>query len=912
MINREKLKLEIINAEKGNAESIAVVREVLRPRETDTVEQIHEKISIFIRLLFLSSLKYKSAQFHKEIITTYAEQVQSYLTKGKPRYKGCIFVGYRESAKTTMVKFCELYMTLYLPQLLDSTNIVSEDGGTAEQFNMDMFNMLAFSHIAKYYPDTISLEMKKKKESQTVSKFTTVTGVTYSSSAARKSKRGNVKVDITESGDVETKRPKKVVFDDIENENTIRSFTTSQQIANVMSASMDGLDQVLGSWILLGNYLSLRGNVHKFITKYRNDPEVKVIIIDIMDGLGNPTWEDKYARTDAEIRELEAQGIVKKSIETIERESDNFQVEYMNNPGRSSVYFDDKMIQGLIELRSEDDLVEESERDEDGLLIINEPEKTGVYIVSVDASKGSGGDQTGLTVIQIDGIRFKEVANFKSNKMTPQDFAPYSVAIAKRYNTAMIIPENNYPGNEFIAFLIPIYGSIFESSKKIDANGEVKTEYGVHTNLKSLVHGTGVLTENGWKNIEELVIGDKVFGSDGFTHSVTGVHPQGKVKVWEVETSDGCKIRCSGDHYWSIKSKYYKHGKPRVLKTSELKSDNNKHFIDRIKPVNFSNKDLPIDPYFLGLMLGDGSFGASLTFTSIDEEIINHVSSLLEYPVRILKSTDDNCSYTISRPRAGFGKEPNYLQKHIDKLGLRYRTSKDKFIPDVYKLGSIEQRVELLRGLMDTDGCICKTNKNATYSSISKELAYGVRDLVLSLGGYSKVHFIKNNYNGYFKVTVQLDLFNPFRLKRKAEIWESRVATIQRRNIVSVKELEQEDQMTCISIDSEDSLYVTEDYLLTHNTKPEMFAHAKAVLKDRLFQVQSRSLFTQFSEYPSDEIHKVSQKDGGGGHFDLLMSCIIGLWKAGNISVVKANDDIIDAMLARQARDVFSDIDNVR
>lgn len=481
MINKDELKLQIVKAEKGDAEARAVVREVLRPRKTDTVDEIQEKLLIYIRLIFIASLKFKDSDAHRQIDRAYAEQIHSLLNRGRPKYKGIIIVGYRESAKTSRVKFCDSYMTLYLPEYMDYINVTSENGSGADQFNMDMFNILAFSKIAQYFPDTISPDRKKKKESQTMSKFTTETNVTYASSAARISSRGNVKVDIDDDAEVETKRPKKVIFDDIENENTIRSIAATQQIGQVMASKIDGMDQVLGFWVLLGNYLSLRGNVHKYINKYKDDENYLTILISIVDGLGNPTWADKYVRTDAEQAEFAEQGIVKASVETIQRTSDNFQTEFLNNPQRSSVYFDDNTLKGF----NEEILVSEKLRDENGLLIIQEPENGATYIMPSDSGKGNGGDQSTFVVIRVDGIRYEEVANFKSNKVRPEVFAGIQATIARKYNNALLIPENNYPGNETIAFLTPIYNNIYIDEVKIDADGNKHNVYGVNTNLKT-------------------------------------------------------------------------------------------------------------------------------------------------------------------------------------------------------------------------------------------------------------------------------------------------------------------------------------------------------------------------------------------------------------------------------------------
>lgn len=482
MIDRELLRPQLEAAEKGSPEAAAVVREVLRPLPSDSVDEIYEKLHLFIRLIFLASLKFEDSPDHGKIDRFYAEQIESLLKTGRPKYKGAIIVGYRESAKTTRVKFCEAYLAMYLSDLIDYTNVVSEDGSSADQFNMDMFNTFAYSKLSKYFPNIISDDTKsKKKESQTMSKFTTATGVTYAASGSRKSKRGNVKVDINAEGEVETKRPKKVIFDDIENETTVKSVPTTLHIGSVMSATIDGMDQISGFWVLLGNYLSLRGNVARMLQKYRDDEQVIEIMIPILDGEGSVTWPGKYVRTDAEERELAAKGITRRSVESIQRDSDNFDTEYLNNPKRSKVYFQDKAVEGL----DEEKLVDENERDDDGLLIIEEVEKDAVYVIGADAAKGNGGDQSAAVVWKTTGLRFREVANYKNNRIAPENFAGVVAGLGRKYNNALVVPENNYPGNELIAFLSAIYNNIYHIVKGHDAEGKEIREYGVNTNLKS-------------------------------------------------------------------------------------------------------------------------------------------------------------------------------------------------------------------------------------------------------------------------------------------------------------------------------------------------------------------------------------------------------------------------------------------
>lgn len=488
-INKEKFKEMVVAAEKGDAEAVRVVRETLRPLKEDSVEEIAQKILYFHRLIFFASMKYKDAQYHRDIDMAYARQVHSLLNFGVPFYIIMLIYGFRESAKTTRVKMCQAYMNLYLEDMVDYANVMSADGAGSIQFNMDMFNMFAFSKIARYFPNTISVDFaRSKKESQTMQKFTTTTGVTYAASSALKSKRGAAQVNIDASGEIDVKRPKQLVLDDIENENTIKSYVITQNIRDVMNAAIDGLDQTKGFTVCTANYLSLRGNINYLINKYKNNKRAFILDIPIHDGIGEPMWKDKYCRTDEEQRQLQEQGIAKVSIETKRRESDNFNTEYLNNPSRSRVYFEDNVVSKL----DETELVEENMRQEyteargDGLLIIEQPRQSATYIMAVDAAKGNGGDQSAFTVFKTTGLRYEEVANFYSAHISPEDFAPYVAGIASKFNHALIIPENNYPGNEFIAFLRPIYNNIFAVEKGIDpATNQMVYEYGVNTNLKT-------------------------------------------------------------------------------------------------------------------------------------------------------------------------------------------------------------------------------------------------------------------------------------------------------------------------------------------------------------------------------------------------------------------------------------------
>lgn len=452
-INVEKLREELLLAEQGDIDARAVVAMALAPTEEDSIDEIAEKMKYFRKLFFGGSLKYKDAHFHLEIERVYAEQIYFLIHHGRPRYKGLVIVGFRESAKTSTVKFCETYLSVYIPRDNDLTHIVSEDGTTANQFNMDLFNMFGFSKLAMYFPNLIAQSQEKKKESQTMARFTTTTGVTYGASGARKSKRGAVQVHIDEKGEVESKRPKKVIADDIENETTLLSLAVTDHIYQVLQASFDGLDQSRGWWVILGNYLSLRGTIAKFMNKYRDDRDVAIISIPLLLKNGEPSWPDKYTP---------------EKIASIKRSSDNFETEYMNNPKRSMAYFDT--------IPDEIEFVTEESRDAEGLLTILPPESDAAYIMSIDSATGVGRDESSFTILKTTGLRYDEVANFKSKTIRPESFAGVCARVATQYNLAFMIPENNYPGNETIAFLQGIYKNIYKNPDGF---------YGVATTSKS-------------------------------------------------------------------------------------------------------------------------------------------------------------------------------------------------------------------------------------------------------------------------------------------------------------------------------------------------------------------------------------------------------------------------------------------
>lgn len=329
-----------------------------------------------------------------------------------------------------------------------------------------------------------------------------------------------------------------------------------------------------------------------------------------------------------------------------------------------------------------------------------------------------------------------------------------------------------------------------------------------------------VQTVKGSKKLGRLKIGDQIYGSNGELTTVTGIYPQGVKPCYKVTFRDNTSTYCGADHLWKVINKK---GKESVVTTKVLmargltNSAGFKYRIPTCEPVQYEKKALPIHPYVLGAMLGDGSFRGktlNLTIASFDHDIIKRVRKLEPRFKFKGRYTSDNCKqYRITDP----GYYGNRFTDMIGDLGLWGLYSGEKFIPEQYLLSSIEDRWELLRGLMDTDGC-CKEHGSTTFCTTSKRLKRDVKRLVQSLGGIA----ILPKHSDMNVKTFQ----NPFWLKRKAANWRLSTLNGPVRGIKSIKYVGEEEQM-CISVSAKDHLYLTDNFIVTHNTYllKELSAH---------------------------------------------------------------------------------------
>ena len=330
-----------------------------------------------------------------------------------------------------------------------------------------------------------------------------------------------------------------------------------------------------------------------------------------------------------------------------------------------------------------------------------------------------------------------------------------------------------------------------------------------------------VLTPTGWTDMGGINPGDKVVGSNGRPIRVTHVHPQGVKPIYRVEFSDGSATEACADHLWQVQDHNDRAlGRDgRVLDTLQVKAlleegKTRSTYVPVVGPVEFeSDAPLPIDPYVLGLLLGDGGFRQSTpTFTSEDQELFDALAERL--PVSVERFAPMQARLTNGHSGGG----PNPLTKALRDLGLWGHKSESKFIPWPYLRAGVDDRLALLQGLMDTDGGM--TNNSAQFYTSSAWLRENVLDLVRGLGGTASVTEKGTDHLVAYRVTIRLPeaLGCPFRLRRKAEAWSNgRSKRPPSHRIVSVTH-SRDEEAQCITVDADDHLYVTEDYIVTHNS----------------------------------------------------------------------------------------------
>lgn len=359
---------------------------------------------------------------------------------------------------------------------------------------------------------------------------------------------------------------------------------------------------------------------------------------------------------------------------------------------------------------------------------------------------------------------------------------------------------------------------------------------------KSIPNSTMIPTPNGWKKVSEIREGDFLFDQEGNPTKVLGVFPQGKKEVYEITFGDKRTAKCCIDHIWSVhkdtwkdKNTFRDYTLKEILADTWERIDKRGHkshqfSIPCSKAVKYNTTEkLTIDPYLLGVFLGDGScLEPALTLSSNDKEIVEKIQSILGCPDVYQNSANYHWTfYKNNKHQRVQTKE--ILGKYAENI-CRY--SYDKSIPEVYKLASIEDRYKLIQGLMDTDGSITRSGGryHVNFTTTSEKLKDDFIEVMGSLGYVCTCSIDKREekYTRGLAYDIKINIPNSekyklFSLSRKKKIAEECINKYQHRKydrttIVDIQDLGYEEEMTCFYVDNEKHLFLMNDYLVTHNT----------------------------------------------------------------------------------------------
>ena len=322
-----------------------------------------------------------------------------------------------------------------------------------------------------------------------------------------------------------------------------------------------------------------------------------------------------------------------------------------------------------------------------------------------------------------------------------------------------------------------------------------------------------VYTPEGIKLWGDIKIGDKLFSSYGTETTVIDIPFDAVTDIYEITLRDGRKVRASENHLWRVID--YNDIK-KTLSTKQMLEDGYtrnrgnynecKYYIPKNEGVEFPRQNLPLPPYFLGLMLGDGCFTRSLYNRANFASSIRDLEMYKQNVPYECKTVDDRHHWWVV-PHIG---------SILRELDLIDKKSHTKFIPSIYKYGSREDRLSLLQGILDTDGYI-GYGGNAEYCTVSKQLCEDVMEVARSLGINCNIQYRSNDYGVNYKVVLYTDVCL-FKLPRKASKQRITKKRSIKTGIVNIEYVGKE-RAKCVTVDASDNCYLVGDFIVTHNSK---------------------------------------------------------------------------------------------
>lgn len=405
--------------------------------------------------------------------------------------------------------------------------------------------------------------------------------------------------------------------------------------------------------------------------------------------------------------------------------------------------------------------------------------------------------------------------------------------------------EFRWENSDFLREVVPTvrFTDIRWEFVNADGNKFIVKGYGA----KALSLDTRLYSTDGYTTIGTCKVGDSIYGPDGQLAKITAKSEVFHKPMYELVLEDGRSLKVSEDHINSVLVNTAPNGKAqweaKDLTTKELlkfgwihtKKGNKKHKgtsskcilkVQNTLPLVYPEKNLSVDPYTLGLILGDGSIkkNASGIVITGDKQDTDYYRKQIPYTL--------GRDYSDKRRPNVITFAVKGINQPIRDLGLSVHGN-DKFIPEEYFFGSVEQRLALLQGLLDTDGSVFGSGR-ITFVSASHKLTNDVARLVRSLGGKAKIQVTKSNA---FHIEIWVGI-NPFQLPRKAQRYIPNRRHWDNCNVVDISRIADEPSQ-CIAIDNESHQFLAGEYFRTHNTgvrgAKEMGRRPQLAVLDDLF-----------------------------------------------------------------------------
>jgi phosphate starvation-inducible PhoH-like protein len=396
-------------------------------------------------------------------------------------------------------------------------------------------------------------------------------------------------------------------------------------------------------------------------------------------------------------------------------------------------------------------------------------------------------------------------------------------------------------------YLRPLYDALHDmldpdTIPRLTAAGTIEIAPLAYMRGRAQPAETPVLTPEGFRPIGSLAVGDLVIGSNGEPTPVIGVFPQGERDIYRVTTQDGASTLCSGDHLWTVAIRgERRQGKPpRVLTTAELagrlhSGRPRRHELPlHSAPVCFPGRGVPLDPYALGLLLGAGC----LTGTAMPGmgTAIGPAPGPQRLPAAAVTSLAGP-----DRPQGGGTPVPGPEGHPVSVVAAPPGMPGAGLVPEPYLYNSARVRLAMLQGLLDTGGEPAPQRDRTCrirYVTVSPRLRDDVTFLVRSLGGVACTRVRSAARPGPGPATGRADGdrqpayvvdaglpagIEPFRLTRKLDSYRAAGGGGRPMRFIESIEPAGTAECVCIAVAAADSLYTTEDFLLTHNTLNDSF-----------------------------------------------------------------------------------------